>query len=320
MAEVIAREEILIEADDSPTLKKLYSNLMHRLSQDIPAERVSTVGRKIILEKKRKILISQNSSQEEIDNASVGRWWGKVAEAEGFINPKYSHPNDAQLHQGNSSLSEYEKENSQYINIILDTKEFLDVALKKLKHNHFMSLLGEDSKTEISIHDWKAQLQIATSFFNHKEKIPVNTQHMMLHAIGTTSSNNEAALEYFKLRTESQKITGKQLSKYRSGEIKNELAIFNPTNRFTAIQWNYFGVKCNKCKSWKIELVSFGHKNKVRCMACENTFETDSIPRCNYSAFPFFEDELKYVRQNENKCPSCDATLSKYTIDGIESL
>ena len=56
MAEVTAKEEILLGSDESPTLKHLYSDLMHRLSQDIPDDQVSTVGRKIILEKKRNIL------------------------------------------------------------------------------------------------------------------------------------------------------------------------------------------------------------------------------------------------------------------------
>ena len=59
----------------------------------------------------------------------------------------------------NSSLSEYEIENSQYINIILDTIGFLkDIALPKLKENHFMSSLNEeDDKVIIALHDWDAQ-------------------------------------------------------------------------------------------------------------------------------------------------------------------
>ena len=89
------------------------------------------------------------------------------------------------------------------------------------------------------------------------------------------ASNNDAAVEYFRLRDKSHHLTGKQISKYRSGAIKSQLAIFNPKDRVSAILWNYFGAQCtnDKCKSWRVlQLSQMADSTKVQCQDCENIF------------------------------------------------
>jgi len=319
LAETVANEE-LRKTDNFDTLRKSYLNLMHQLEIDgIPKEKISTIGQKIVIEKKRNIKKQQGASLEEIKKLNIGSWWFDVAREENYIDPKFSHPNATDPERKIVPLSEYEKENSEYIEIINDTIKFLkDIALQKLKANKFMSLLNEqDDKVTIALHDWRAQLEIAEAYFDHKEKIPVNTQHILLHAIGTMSSNNDAAEEYFKLREKAHKLTGKQLSKYRSGLIKTNLAIFNPKDRVTAILWKYFGAQCMKCKSWKVEEISqTPTTTKVTCLECENKFEVDSTAKCNFCGFPFFEDEIALIKKG-SKCPNCKEELPEYLINHI---
>jgi len=319
LAETVANEE-LRKTDNFDTLRKSYLNLMHQLEIDgIPKEKISTIGQKIVVEKKRNIKKSQGVSLEEIKKINIGSWWFDVAREENYIDPKFSHPTATDAERKIVPLSEYEKENSEYIQVINDTIKFLkDIALQKLKTNNFMSLLNEeDDKITIALHDWKAQLEIAESFFDHKEKIPVNTQHILLHALGTMSSNNDAAEEYFNLREKAHKLTGKQLSKYRSGLIKTSLAIFNPKDRVTAILWKYFGVQCMKCKSWKVtELRQTPTTTRVQCLECENQFEVDSTSKCNFCGFPFFEDEISSIKKG-SICPNCKEELPEYLINHI---
>jgi len=318
LAEAVANEE-LKKTDNFETLRTSYLNLMHQLEIDgIPKEKISTVGQKIVIEKKRVIKKEQGASLEELKKINIGSWWYDVAREEKYIDLKYSHT-ATDPERKIVPLTEYEKENSEYIKIINDTIKFLkDVALQKLKTNHFMSLLNEeDDKITIALHDWKAQLEIAESFFDHKEKIPVNTQHILLHALGTMSSNNDAAEEYFKLRDKAHKLTGKQLSKYRSGLIKTSLAIFNPKDRVTAILWKYFGAQCKKCNSWKvIELSQTSKTTKVSCLECENRFEVESTSKCNFCGFPFFDDELAFIKKGST-CPNCKEVLPEYLINHI---
>lgn len=317
LAEQVANEE-LKKADNYDTLRKTYLNLMHQLEIDgIPKEKISTIGQKIVVEKKRAIKKSQGATPDEIKKINIGSWWYDVAREENYIDPKYSHKNATEPERKIVPLTKIEKENSQYIHLIKDTIEFLkDIALPKLKENNFMSLLDDDKKVLLALHDWQAQLDIAKSFFNHKEKIPVNTQHILLHCIGTISSNNDAALEYFKHRQKAHEITGKQISKYRSGEIKNSLPLFNPKDRISAILWNYFGLQCKNCKSWRVMELKSG---TVKCADCENVFETNTTIKCNYCAFPFFEDEIDYIKKNKSKCPNCKEELPEYLINYISS-
>lgn len=291
---------------------------MHQLEIDgIEKIKISTVGKKIVLEKKRALKKEEGASEEEIKNLSIGTWWFIVAKEENYIDPFYSHgETDTQLKRENSSIIEKENENYEYINLINKTITFLkDIALPKLKENKFMSLLDDDNnKVTLALHDWNAQLKIAESFFNHKEKIPVNTQHFLLHAIGTYSSNNEAATEYFRLQEKAHKLTGKQISKYRSGQIKTKLEIFNPKGRLTAILWDYFGVQCKSCESWRVLKTNTLHN--VKCMDCNNVFKANAIYRCNYCRSPYFDEEIEHIKKHKT-CPRCNEELPEYLINNI---
>jgi hypothetical protein len=287
---------------------------------NIPQDQISIVGQKIIIARKRNILKQKGSTNDELKKVSIGSHWFDIAKTKSMTDSFYARNTkiDPEADQENSSLTKYETENVEYLKVIKNTKKFLAIAENKLKNNHFMSLLNEeDDKVTIALHDWQAQLNLAESFFNHKEKIPVNTQHILLHAIGTMSSNNSAAEEYFRLREKAHTLTGKQLSKYRSGLIKTSLAIFNPKDRITAILWKYFGSQCMKCKSWKVtELSQTPTTTMVKCLECKNEFEVDSISKCNFCGFPFFDEDIAYVKKNHT-CPNCKVDLPEFLINYI---
>jgi len=222
--------------------------------------------------------------------------------------------------------TKYEVENYEYITLIYDTIKFLkDSALQKLKTNNFMSLL-EPKDVKLALHDWRAQLSIAESFFDHKEKVPVNTQHILLHCISTMASNNDAAKEYFKLRSIYHTLTGKQLSKYRKGIVKNRLAIFNPKDRITAIMWNYLGIICKNinskkvtCNSWRmVEMPGTGIIFRAGCLDCQGTTTVTQPIKCNTCAVLFFEDDIEKL-EDKSKCPYCKEDFSSIIMDKIQT-
>lgn len=308
LATQVANEE-LKKTDNFDTLKKSYLSLLHQLEIDgIPRNKIIHTGRRIIIEKKRIIKKQEGGSLDEIKDISIGSWYYEITKITDYH--KSPQPDEKIV-----PLTKYEIENESYIKVLKNTKDFLDIAINKLKHNNFISLLDDDSKVILSLHDWQAHLDTANSYFDHKEKIPANTQHILLHCIGTISSNNDVAIEYFKLRAKAQHLTGKQISKYRSGQIKTTLEIFNPTGRTSAILWNYFGVSCTQCESWRVIKLS-NKKSKVECLDCKNIFEGNSAIKCNYCAFPFFEDEISFIKKG-NKCPNCKNELPDYLINSL---
>lgn len=314
-----AATEELRKTDNFETLRKAYLNLMHQLEMDgVPKEKVSTVGQKIIKEKKIALRKKQGASEEEIKKISTSTWWFIVAKEENYIDPFYSHGDASQLKRENSSITETENENYEYLNLITDTITLLkDVIEPKLKENPFMSLLDNtNNKVSLALHDWRAHLDLAQSYFDHKEKIPVNTQHILFHAIGTYASNNEAGAEYFRLRENAHKVTSKQISKYRSGQIPTKIELFNPQDRITAVNWNFIGEQCKNCNSWRVLKEESAVPDLIKCQDCNNISKKKAVHRCNYCKFPYFEDETKYIKEH-NSCPNCKEELPEYLINNI---
>ncbi len=217
--------------------------------------------------------------------------------------------------------TEYEIENYEYITLIYETIDFLrNTALQKLKHNHFTSLV-KSKDVKLTLHDWRAQLKIAESFFDHKEKVPINLQHILLHCIATMASNNDAAQEYFRLRDKAHTLTSKQLSKYRKGVIKNRPAIYNPRDRDTAMMWDYIGIQCKnkKCGSWRvIELPGTGIIFRAGCLECEESQVVVQPIKCNTCTVLFFEDDIAKLK-DKTKCPYCKEEFSSIVIDKMKT-
>ena len=159
LAETAANEELL-KADNHKSLTASYLKLMNQLEMDgIPKHKISSIGQKIIIEKKRNIRKQQGASLEEIKKINIGSWWYDVASEAGFTDPNFDRTLAPDAELKIVPLSEYEKENSEYMKIINDTiKLRKGIALQKLKTNHIMSLLKEeDDRVTITLHEWRAQ-------------------------------------------------------------------------------------------------------------------------------------------------------------------
>lgn len=263
---------------------------------------------------------NKQTPREKFNWIRSGHYY-RVGRRAGYVSDESEDKEIALGQTKNSSPSEYEKENYEYLKLISDTINFLkDVVAAKLKTNPFMSqITSKDVK--LALHDWRAQLVIAEGFFDHKEKVPINTQHILLHQIATAASNNDAAHEYFRIREETHNLTSKQLSKYRDGKIKNRLAIFNPMDRVTAILWSYLGIQCKNesCRSWRvIELPGTGIIFKGGCLDCESRQEVTQPIKCNVCSVIFFEDDIAALT-DKTTCPYCKEEFSSIVIDKIKT-
>lgn len=323
-------EEELKKTENYESLKIIYLKLLNQLLVDgIPRERVSAVGQKIIVDKKRSIKRTDGASEDDVKKINIGSWWYDVVKEANF---SFTPVTDKKI-----VPSKYEKENAQHIELINNTIEFLkDIALPKLKTKHFMSLL-DSKKTKVVFHDWQAQLDIAKSLLDHKEKIPPNTQHILLHAISTLSSNNSVTTEYYKQRLEAHELTGKQLSKYRKGLIKKGPAILEVKDRIIAMLWNYVGIQC-KCKSWRVKKIDdAGNGVKGECLDCMKIMNVKQPFKCPNCDILFYEQDLdpfkndmkrieSEMQQDPNatpdkvSCPQCHEIFTPLMLNYIKSV
>ena len=164
LAEHIAQLEIESN-QNNPTLKEYYVNLMDQLEIDgVPKEKISTIGSKIILEKKKKQLAGKAIEEDEI---YVGDWWYVTAREHGCIDPHYSHPkNDDE----EKPKTVFEIENLETISVIDDMMEFLKSEKQFLKHNSHDSKIEKNILRE-NIYTMTNAITHANERFNNKLKI-----------------------------------------------------------------------------------------------------------------------------------------------------
>jgi len=81
----------------------------------VPKHKISTIGKQIIIEKKKQRLYTKGIESEEI---SVGSWWYDITKEKGCIDPHYSHVAPDVERENSSPSNEYEIENKEWIDAI----------------------------------------------------------------------------------------------------------------------------------------------------------------------------------------------------------
>lgn len=310
IADALSQKIAVMELSDnckSDNLKILYKEFLNTLLLDgVQKTRVSLYGMQIIVNKKGK-LVNIKGFLPQLTNENSRGIYAQAAMELGLIEKKEKKNYNTDYN--------YELENIEYIKLIEETANFLQKSvLLKLRKNHFASLLK--GKKDITLHDWRAQLDIAKSFFDHKVKVPIHTQHILLYNIATMATHNEAAKEYFSHCVSAYTIIGKQMSKYKRGAIKKVPTLFEPQDRISAMMFNYLGVRCI-CDSWRvIKYESFNYKSI--CMDCDLVTDIIQPIKCNTCSILFYKEDFDEIK-NKRKCPYCKEEFSTITIKNIQA-
>ena len=324
LADTIAVEEL--NGEISPTLKQNYISLIDQLEIDgIPKEKIATIGKQIIIEKKKHKMTAHGYEQEEI---TVGSWWRQIAKEKGCTDTKYSSVEVPEPSPQNTSINtKNKKPNIRWIDHLKRTKDVCDLAITKLQECEDFEKILTTKEIEILNHEWTSVLDIATDALDGKTKVPVNTQILLVTEASTMSSITNAGKTYLKVKEYQYNkmgdfITSKQIGHIQHGEIPKYLSLFKPDSRDTAIFQGFFGIPCMKCKSWRVE-EKIGNGTNVRCIQCDNRFLAKTISKCKYCQIPLYKEDLldmitAYEQRVKNgfenddgqpveyPCPSCN--------------
>ena len=125
--------------------------------------------------------------------------------------------------------------NKQIISLMDRVSQLASLVRTKAKNNEIESLEDWQYANQAFI-DAGAVLTIAEDAIDEKEKVPLNTQHILLTLLATESTLADAARIFFKKRLEhmedvSKFITVKQMTKFQKGTIKKDLPILKPKTR-----------------------------------------------------------------------------------------
>jgi len=246
LADKIAQLEINDEGDNI-TLKESYINLMDQLEIDgVPKEKISTIGSKIIEQKKTKRLAGKAITESEV---YVGTWWFITAREHGCIDPHYSHPKNETKEKPKTN---FELENIETITVIDYLMEFLKSEKQFLKHNPHDSKL-EKNLLRQNIYTMTNAITHANERFNNKLKIAPSHYHILFKDFMESMSSHLSVPYYLHVR-EKETFTAKQAGKIIKANVKDMPFEYEPKNQTESKSCNFSGEQCPNCKFFRTEI------------------------------------------------------------------
>ena len=247
LADKIAEIEINDDGDNL-TLKESYINLMDQLEIDgVPKEKISTIGSKIIQQKKSKRLAGKAITESEV---YVGTWWFITAREHGCIDPHYSHPKNSPTEI--KPKTNHELENIETISVIDDMMEYLKSEKQFLKHNIHDSKIPENILRE-NILLMKNAITHANERFNNKLKI-APSHYSILFRQFLESMSSHLSVPFYLHVCKKETFTAKQAGKIIRANVKDLPLRYEPKDEDESEACGFSGVQCPNCKFFRTEI------------------------------------------------------------------
>ncbi|QMU54703.1 MAG: hypothetical protein GKS07_07355 [Nitrosopumilus sp.] len=302
LAETIALEEL--DGEKSITLKENYIRLIDPLQIDgVPKEKISAMGKQIIIERKKLKLIAKGMDVEEV---TVGSWWRDVARQQGCTDSKYASTEVTEPAPENTS-SKPKNPNIRFIDYLKRTKEICDKGIDMFSESEEIESIMTPKEFEMLCHEWESVLDIGKSSFDKKTNAPINTHNIVFIEVVTSSSINYAGktiqeaklVEYEKL---GKFLTSKQIGYLQEGTVPKLLPLFKPDSRDAAIFQGNYGIACVFCNSWRVVEKSTNEGN-LHCYECDRGFNGRTVPKCKTCQILLYKENLLYIVK-KGKCPN----------------
>jgi len=313
LANDAALEELQHERGNE-SLKQSWIKLADQLEvEGILKHKISTIGKQIIIEKKKEHLEKLHVSQEKLDSLSISGWWYDVMHDQGCTDPHYNRVATAtELENSFINTTETKQPNQEMIDIFMDLKEICNLGIDKAKNTKEFEELFDKKETKEFYKQQRAFISNCKDVLDDKTKIPVNTELLFIECVTIAEGGlNNAVKLFHKTRMQllddqgKKLITAKQTAKYLNGDKASKLPLLKPNSRDSAIFGKYFGVQC-ECGSWRVRIKNDG--NKVECFDCDLEFIAKTLSKCTYCQTPLYKESLQYIIKT-NKCENCNTEI-----------
>jgi hypothetical protein len=261
--------------EENTTLKQHYISLMDQLEIDgIPKTKISTIGKQIIIEKKRQRLHAKGIRPEEV---AVGSWWYDVAREKGCIDPHYSHSETTQ--EKEKQLVQFETENRDWINLIDGYRDFMHGIKDILKRQSFDSMIPEKEKKDTKFILSKSLIR-AQDRTNLKQKIAPAHYSVLFRDAVAMSASAVSTLFYLHVRKR-EEFTAKQAGKILKLTVKDIPGKYEPQNQDESESLGFSGEPCPNCHGYRTEVTLRVEESKVyrqlKCYKCDNAFDAPKL-------------------------------------------
>lgn len=313
LANDAAVEELQTERG-SESLKKCWLKLATQLEiENIPKHKISTIGKQIIIEKKKEQLKKLNLPQKRIDEVGISGWWGEVMSSEGYTDSKYNSSEATEPSPNNSSIN---TPNPSMIELCYDIIDVLRTIIDKSKNPSIN--LEETFGKKIMTEFYKQQKTIIfniQSAIDHKTKVSKNTEVFLREFLATvTASVNKIGEKFFEenlIRLKEQgtlsKRTGKpvpfltlkQATKFKNGDKVSKQILLRPISRDTAIYLEYTGNQC-ECGEYRIR--------GTECFDCDKKHPPYHLSKCSECYINLYKERILHIAKT-GKCENCNCEI-----------
>jgi len=233
-----------------------------------------------------------------------GKYWS-VTKKNGWTDPIMARNVDPDEDQDNSSIYTPNKDMKKLCNDIINVCRIMRSKSKEYKP--FEDVFGEKQMGEF-YHQAHALVDNCNSGLDHKTKVPINTESILLEYVATiVGSISTCVKKFMEIRIENMGnqgkfLTLKQLTKFQNGGKQSQLNLLKPPTRDTALYLKYWGIQCI-CKSWRVREKQ--NSNKLECYDCNKIIPKAHVSKCSYCHIPLYKERLLYMVKHKNRCKDC---------------
>lgn len=179
----------------------------------IAKEKISTIGSKIIEQKKVKRLSGKAITESEV---CVGTWWYVTAREQGYIDPHYLHPKNPAEEKPKAI---FELKNNETTFVIDSMIEFLKSEKTFLKHNSHYKKITKNILRE-NILAMQNAITHTNERFNNKLRI-APSHHSILFKDFIDSMRSHLLVPYYLHVRKKETFTAKQAGKIIRANVKD---------------------------------------------------------------------------------------------------
>lgn len=179
--------------------------------------------------------------------------------------------NENDSRKTSSDVKQHRKANKDYVKLLRASGEFLLDFADSIRDIELIEKL-DPTEYQLLMKRHEHFLQLCKEATDKRTNVLPKTQFMFIEAFSIAGLNHCFSI-YVKYLKEFTELTGKQSLKILSGKIQNIIPLYDPKTRIEALQSGFYGVRCEKCGSWRIDLVYHsGIGERLHCYNCTHEF------------------------------------------------
>ena len=239
----------------------------------------------------------------------------------GYVDDSMAHSRKHKVEETippKNNSSQYLDANTPVVNLVDRITVFLDDFRARMHSEPFLEILNKENPRIWPEHEYTISrlLKTAGECIDGRWTVPVVAQHMLMTMLAAESVAFVA--RQFQTRIKSLSLTPKQATKYKHGEVRELLPIYEPKSREDAILVGFYGIRCPRCRLWRVKpsKEGCGIALMLHCFPCGAEFAAGAglrLPATRGVELQLEQtaEQVRDWKRRNGICPECASAMSE---------